>query len=391
MNRIAVNIFDAARTRFSPGLLDLEGDRVLSVSGDRRSDGGQLYVAPGFIDSHAHVYPGVTDLGICADDIGIKHGVHLIVDAGSAGAVTLPCFRDVLVPMLDTEVKALLHISKAGFVTKQPYVDPRLMDVDMAVDCMRENKKGFLLGIKVASSGAIVEKAGTEPIRLAAEAAERAGCILVAHYGEGPPTNEECMAFMRGGDVMTHIFHGPFNLAAAIRANRGRPVDTRWSSLPNLMWNPDGSPIPPLEQALKRGVRLDVGHGAASFCLPVAAAVVRSGFRDFSISTDLHVRNVNGAVRGMPETMSKFLSLGMTLAEVVAGVTSIAARNLGLANWCEDLARRATIFRVRRPRPDDMPLVDSYGTVMEVGERIEPVAVIRGGVLTPLAADWLGV
>ena len=57
-----------------------------------------LYMSDPFIDSHAHVYDGATDLDICADRIGYQTGVHLIVDAGSSGAINYPCFKHYVIP-----------------------------------------------------------------------------------------------------------------------------------------------------------------------------------------------------------------------------------------------------------------------------------------------------
>ena len=390
MKQIAVNLYDYKKKTYNPGVLNIEDEQVLSAEENSLSEGG-LYVCPGIIDSHTHVYPGVTDLGICADDIGICKGVHLVVDAGSAGAVTLPCFRDVLVPALDTEVKAFLHISKAGFVTKQPYIDERFVDVDMAVDAIKEDReagRSFLLGIKVCSSGTIVENAGILPIQRTFEAAEKAGCKVMAHLVEGPPKNEETIPMMRKGDIITHFLHGKFNLGPSLKASKGRPINTAYCSIDNVMWNPDGTPCKVLQDAIERGVRLDVGHGAASFDVTVARPVIAAGLRDFSISSDLHVRNVKGVVKGMPETISKFLALGMTISEVTDSITAIPASNLGLDGWCDNLADRATIFRIRNANADDEPLLDSYRNEIEYDKRFEPVAVIRNGKIKALVDGW---
>ena len=35
------------------------------------------------------------------------------------------------------------------------------------------------------------------------------------------------------------------------------------------MWNPDGTPVKALEEALMRGVRLDVGHGVGAVLIKI--------------------------------------------------------------------------------------------------------------------------
>lgn len=336
-----------------------------------------LYLSDGFIDSHAHVYDGATNLGVNVDRIGLKTGVHLVVDAGSSGAINFPCFRDYVMPAHETPVKAFLNISTIGLVTKQPYHDRRTLDVRAAVDMIRQDGGKHLLGIKVLSSGIIVEDAGLEPIRTAFEAARECGAKVMAHLTEGPPCNEDTMALMGKGDIITHCFHGAPNLEANRRAAKGKPLDMRYCSVDNVMWNPDGSPTAPLQKALERGVYLDVGHGAGSFDSEVARSAIRAGVRNFSISTDAHIRNVDGSVRSLTHTMSKFLSLGMELESIVASVTSIPARQLGLPDWGGDPLRCGTVFRVRPVRPDDPPFTDSWGTRMDVPNVIEPVAILR--------------
>ena len=383
MERLAVQAFDAGTRTFRPALLHLEGDRCLGVE-PRAQGESEYYLTPGLIDSHAHVYPGATDLGIHADRIGLSTGVHLVVDAGSAGSANFPCLRDYVLPTCQVEVRAFLNISRIGLITKQPYYDRRNLDLQAAVRCLREDGGSLLLGVKVLSSGLIVEDAGMEPIRMALEAGQALGRPVMAHLVEGPPSNTKTMALLRGGDIITHIFHGAPNLAANQRAGAG--PNPKYCGLANVMWNPDGTPTPPLEAALTRGVLLDVGHGAASLDQAVARAAIGAGVREFSISTDAHIRNVDTVVHSLPHTMSKFLALGMSLAEVTASVTVIPARQLGLSGWCGDLARRATLLRVRPKAPEDPPFLDAYGAEIPAAQVIEPAAVVQEGRLATLSA-----
>lgn len=379
MSSFPVQVFQRSGPSFRPALLHLE--RGCCQGLELRSQGmSTFYLAPGFIDSHAHIYPGATDLGIPADRIGLATGVHLVVDAGSAGSTSFPCFRDYIVPTYKTEVKGFLNISRVGLITKQPYFDPRNLDLSATTLCIREDAGRLLLGIKVLSSGLVVEEAGLEPLRLAIQAGDQLGCPVMAHLVEGPPANRDTLPLMRPGDIITHIFHGAPNLEANRKASKGAAPDLRYCHLPNLMWNPDGTPIPPLAGAIHRGVFLDVGHGAASLDQAVAQAAISAGLRSFSISTDAHIRNVDTIVHSLAHTMSKFLALGMTLAEVVASVTTIPARQLGLAQWDADLSQRATLFRLRPVTSEDPPFLDAYRSEIFVKQVIEPVAVIKDGI-----------
>ena len=70
----------------------------------------------------------------------------------------------------------------------------------------------------------------------------------------------------------------------------------------------------------------DLGHGAGSFWFRNAVPALRDGFPPDTLSTDLHMGNINGPVVSMLKTMSKFLSMGMPLAEVIRRSTARPAQ-----------------------------------------------------------------
>jgi dihydroorotase len=80
-----------------------------------------------------------------------------------------------------------------------------------------------------------------------------------------------------------------------------------------------------LIEARRKGIIFDLGHGAASFWFRNTVPAWRDGFPPDSISTDLHMGNINGPVVSMVNTMSKYLSMGMTLAEVIQRSTVMPA------------------------------------------------------------------
>jgi dihydroorotase len=84
-----------------------------------------------------------------------------------------------------------------------------------------------------------------------------------------------------------------------------------------------------LFKARERGIIFDVGHGAGSFWFRQAIPAFDGGFGPDSISTDLHIGNVHGVVLDMLTTMSKFLSMGMPLQEVIYRSTVTPAVEIG--------------------------------------------------------------
>src|SRR5205814_1003054 len=81
-------------------------------------------------------------------------------------------------------------------------------------------------------------------------------------------------------------------------------------------------------EARKRGVLFDVGHGGGSFLFRQAVPAIKQGVWPDSISTDLHAVSMNGGMKDLTNLMSKFLAMGIPLAEVIARATDHPAREI---------------------------------------------------------------
>ena len=90
--------------------------------------GGKL-LTPGWIDIHAHLYPGCTTWGIYADAHYLSTGVTTAVDAGSAGWANLPGYIDHIVMPGRTQFLSFVHICGIG-LTYGPL--PELADINYA-------------------------------------------------------------------------------------------------------------------------------------------------------------------------------------------------------------------------------------------------------------------
>ena len=117
------------------------------------------------------------------------------------------------------------------------------------------------------------------------------------------PYPELILKMLRPGDIHTHVFARQF----PIIDERGRAHDY-------------------LFRARERGVVFDLGHGAGSFWFRNGVRALQDGFSPDSISTDLHMGSINGPVVSMQNTMSKFISMGMSLAEVIERSTVLPAQ-----------------------------------------------------------------
>lgn len=359
-----VTVIDPDRAGAAPRALRRDNDGTLAlgdpvgvgtVTGDEA-----LYLSPGWVDMHAHVYDGVTQISVHADRVGLDNGVHVLADAGSAGQATVRGLVDYVLPQAETTVRVWLNIGSHGLVHLREVADPTFVDVDATLAAIAAHRD-LVCGIKVRSSGLIVGAMGVQPVQLAHLAAREAGLPLMVHIGEAPPRIADVLDVLDAGDVVTHCFHGKV----------GHP------------WQRDGTPSPALRRALDRGVLLDVGHGAASFDVRVARAAVAAGTVPHSISTDIHVRNIHGPVFDLATVMTKMLDCGMPVAEVIRCVTVNPRRTIGADEpWlaADGTIRHATVFRLATHAPAGRRYVDANGTPLEPTTHVVPVATIRDGV-----------
>ena len=324
---------------------------------DRVFDLSAYLLSPGWIDLHTHIYYGVSNLGIQPDIIGPATGVSVLVDAGSAGEKTFTGFREYIIKQHDFPIYAFLNIGSIGLVWANQISELDTLDKldpDCLMECIEQNR-AFIKGIKLRASGEILRGWGYELVKLGRRIAEEAELPLMVHVGEPLPLLEDVLPFLQAGDIVTHCYHGK-----------------RWG-----IFNKRGL-IPEVREALQRGVRFDVGHGAASFNFAVTERALEVGFQPFSISTDLHQHNVDGPVWDLATTMSKMLSFGLSLAGVIRCVTHAPATVLGIATFQESLIGEHARFSVFSLRDTPFTALDSTSNERIIEQRIEPHYTILG-------------
>ncbi|WP_159085759.1 amidohydrolase/deacetylase family metallohydrolase [Aeromicrobium chenweiae] len=323
----------------------------------------ELFISPGWVDLHAHVYDGTTQISVHPDRVGLDHGVHTVADAGSAGQATLRGLIDYVIPSARTQIKAWLNIGSHGLVHLREVADSTFIDVPATVAAVA-SAPDVVRGIKVRSSGLIVGNMGLQPLQLGKLAARECGIPLMVHIGEAPPLIDDVLDLLDEGDVVTHCFHG----------KTGFP------------WAPDGQPSAAMRRAIDRGVKLDVGHGAASFDITVAGSAVAAGVTPSSISTDIHVRNINGPVFDLATVMTKMLTCGMSLAAVVRAVTEAPRETLRLVEpWRGDGGRlhHATLFTLGDEAPEGRRYVDAGGKPITPTQHLVAQATVTAGTPRP--------
>jgi dihydroorotase len=286
----------------------------------RTIDAGGKLVTPGLVDLHCHVYPYGSAIGIPADELIAHQCTTTCVSAGDAGANNFAGFRRFIVAQTRTRLYAFVHIANIGLT---PFPLPELYNLDFAqVDACAKTvaeNADIAIGVKVRMSENVIARNGAEPLRRAIKACEMAGTggRVMAHIGgvENVALMIEILDLLRPGDILTHAYSGAPNLAGVFT---------------NIVQ--DGRLLPAALAAKRRGVIFDVGHGGGSFDFTVAEAAIAQGCAPDTISSDIHV--VSGNTPGMPYltwVMSKFLSLGFTLEQVVAMATINPAKVINRA------------------------------------------------------------
>lgn len=331
--------------------------KVDGAAQQERDLGGRYYVSAGWIDSHVHCYPKSPIYHDEADAIGVAQGVTTVVDAGSTGADHIDDFYQ-LTRSAKTEVRALINISRTGIVTQNELADMAQIDGEAVVQAV-QRRPDFIVGLKARMSSSVVGDNGIQPLVRAKAIQQAAGNLpLMVHIGNNPPVLEEIAALLTSGDIITHCFNGK----------------------PNRILSPQGELKAAVKQAIARGVKLDIGHGSASFSFAVAREAIAQGILPNTISSDIYCRNrINGPVHSLAHVMSKFFSIGMTLPQVIACVTVNAAAGLRLAGkghltagYDADL----TIFTVKE---EARPFVDAEGERVTGEQHLLPLAVVIAG------------
>jgi dihydroorotase len=260
-----------------------QGKRVIDATGK--------YVTPGLIDIHAHTtgFSGA----MFPEEMCFPYGVTTMVDCGGSGWRTFDQFNDDVIKKSAVRVFALLNIVGQG-MEGDVEQDTEDMDAELTAAKIRQ-RSDIIVGVKVAH----FQGKGWESIDRGVEAARLSNTFCLVDQNAKPTrTFEDMLKRLRPGDGTTHCF------------GYGKP-----------MIGNDGKVKEHYIKARKRGIKFDVGHGNNSFSFSMAQPALEQGFPPDTISTDMHRMSLHTSRATMTEVMSKFLAMGMPMAEVVARST----------------------------------------------------------------------
>lgn len=344
----------------------IAGGKIAKVAADipasqakRVADVKGLYVTPGLIDIHVHVFPrpglgGVQrDSSVQPDAFAFRSGVTTMVDAGTTGVKTFPSFKQQVIDKSQTRVLALLNIVAAGMGTGQED-DPGQLDANAAAAMAKANK-GVIVGFKSAHYAG----PGWESVEKAVAAGKMTDLPVMIDFGylnQVRNLNTLLLDKLRPGDIYTHCYSGHREEVLA-----------------------DGKVNPAIFAARKRGVIFDVGHGAGSFYWYVALPAFQQGFTPDSISTDLHSGSMNAGMKDMANVMSKVLNLGSPLDQVIAMSTWNPAKQIKRTDLGHLDAGAEADIAVLRVDKGKFGFIDSAGAGNHGAQNIVAELTIRAG------------
>lgn len=270
-------------------------------------DATGLYVCPGLIDIHTHVFvgprPGKFADGVNSvspDDFSFKAGVTTVVDAGTAGWHNFPEFKKQVIDQSKTRILSFLNIAAYGIsgteveLTKieKTRHDLDEMDVAKTVEMIGEYPD-IIVGVKIGH----FDGDTWIPFDKAIEAAAKTDRPVFVECHLPEYSLKDQLDRMRPGDIITHSYEHI--------TERTPVVDGQGKVLSYVF------------EAKDRGILFDVGHGGAGFWFDQALPALEQGLWPNSFGTDLHRFSMNAGMKDMLNLMSKYLNMGMPLNEVL--------------------------------------------------------------------------
>lgn len=354
LNKTAdVAIKDGKIAKVAANIAGNTAKRVVDVTG--------MIVAPGFIDLHTHVFVGSKpetfadgSLSVSPDDFTLKAGVTTVVDAGTSGWRNFATFKNQVIDKSKTRILAFLNIAGNG-MTGSPY-EQDMNDMDAYMTSITARRyPDVVVGVKIGH----FEGNDWTPFDRAIEAGKLSDRPVFVECHLPQFSLEDQLKKMRPGDIITHSFE---------KVSERMPVTDSTGAL-----------RPFVLQAKQRGVLFDLGHGGAGFWFSVAVPAMKNGLPPNTFGTDLHRFSINAGMKDMLNVMSKYLTMGMKLEDVIQTATWNAAKAIKheeLGNLSEGSPADVAVVRIRDGK---FGYIDAGGNTIEGNKKLEAELTLRGG------------
>ena len=318
-------------------------------------DAAGLYVTPGLIDNHVHVFNGPNlnngDIlymngpnSVMPDGFTFRVGVTTVVDAGCAGWRTFDDFKRQVIDISQTRVLAYLNIVGIGMWEGPFENNVKDMDAERTGE-FAKRYPDLIVGIKLAHFN---DREPTPLIR-AVEAGTIANIPVMVDHGR-TPLDSILLYYLRPGDIYAHCF----------TRNTGQNIDV-------------------VKAARERGVLFEVGHGGGSFGFENAIPLAQAGFFPDIISTDLHITSMNGAMKDQLTCMDKMIALGIDFNSVIDASTWRTAQVINHPELGHLTAGCEADIAILNMRTGKFGLFDTRGARIDSDKKLECEMTIRAG------------
>ena len=334
---------------------------IPSSQAKKEIDATGLYVTPGLIDIHTHVFVGSKPAtfadgfsSLSPDDFTFRSGVTTVVDAGTSGWRNFPVFKEQVIDQSKTRVLAFLNIAGSGMSGSPSEEDVNDMDSRMTSLTVKKYPD-IIVGVQIG------HYAGNEwtPFERALEAGRLSNTPLLVECHLPQLSLEDQLSRMRPGDILTHAFE---------KVSERMPVT-----------DDQGKVRPFVLEAQKRGILFDVGHGGAGFWFSVAITAMKQGLLPNSFGTDLHRFSMNSGMKSMLNVMSKYLNMGMSIEDIILRATWYPAKSIkreDLGQLSEGAVADVAILSLQQGK---FGFIDAGGNRLDGDRKLEAELTIRAG------------
>ncbi|MEX1212090.1 MAG: amidohydrolase/deacetylase family metallohydrolase [Balneolaceae bacterium] len=343
------------------------GDRIARVAKDiPASEAAQvvqangLYVTPGLIDVHAHVFVGPEPgrfadgfSSVSPDDFTLRNGITTVVDPGNSGWRNFEQFYHQVIEPSHTRVLAFINLVGHGLYGTEYNNDRSDMDSEKTLQVMRA-WPDHIVGIRF---GHYAAENYLEPLDQAMQVAREAGTPFQLECNLPHLDVEDVLSRMEPGDIFTHSYEPG-----------RRSLLTEDGDIQAYVW-----------EARDRGILFDVGHGGGSFRFAQAIPSVEQGFWPDTFGTDLHRFSMNDGMKDMVNVMSKFINMGMSLQDAIERASWRSAQSIQREDLGHLSVGAVADLAVFRMEEGAFGFVDSREFKMDGDRKLTAELTLRAG------------
>jgi dihydroorotase len=354
--------FDAIRD------VAIQGGRIAAVEPGILADAADVLdargklVVPGLIDIHTHAAASKDGPMLCLAD-----GVTGLIDAGTRGAVRIAEIISIA-RTARQQCRILVNIGRNGLLPEGDTTDIENADVSAAREVIAMNRD-YIVGVKARLSRDAAGSNDYETLRRAQQVATSFDLPVMIQIGQSVSSMARLLPLLKRGDVVTHMFAPP----------------------PNSIIDETGRILPEVIEARRRGVWFDVGNGRGApfdggstaighLRWDIVERVLQQGFLPDTFSTDWSRAGRADQVIDFPNCLSKFLTFGMTLQEIIARATINPSRVFPAFKDRGTLSAGAPAdVAVLDQRDGNFQFDDNFRNTRQGRQRLFPFATILDG------------